>query len=640
MDLIFTRPNMEDAGVLHNYEFDLAFGSDENNFECVVDKNDHCCDFGSFLYFEGTEYGGIIDGIEIKNSTMEVVYSGRTWHGILNSKVIEPDSGQAYLTVTGEANEIIASLLSRLGLTDLFEASTEDSGLNVSSYKMNRYISGYDGIRKMLKTVGGKLIFTFRDGKVLLTAAKVHDYSQDEELDSDMICLDVRQTANTVNHLICLGSGNLEDRMVIHLYADENGSISQTQTFSGLAECVAVFDYGNAEDEADLLKQGTDRLKELMQQDNLAVDVNDVNDPYDIGDIVGASDNITNIRIAVPVTKKIVSIKNGLVTIDIKTDNANVSAQPTSDYSGGSGTPGADGQDGKDGEDGKDGISCTHSWNGTVLTVTSASGTSSADLKGDKGDKGDKGEQGIQGIQGIQGEKGDTGAQGIQGEKGEKGDKGDKGDTGTFDASMLENYSPLSHEHDAGDITSGTLPVIRGGTGVTALAGSSGLLKQLFPSSIASGSIPLLGSGWNNNGYVSTAGLRNMMGAVTKTEMNTAISDAVGSCVQLNDENGFSISSSEGETEFYPGFVRLWDSYGWSVWVGADLVDGEPMIDDDEFGALYFGTDNDSLVRLRRIANPVQWYDAANKDYVDNAVANAGGGGTAMTVAQIRAICT
>ena len=47
MDLIYTNQNHEDVGVLHNYELDLAFGGDENNMECVVSKNDHCCTFGS-----------------------------------------------------------------------------------------------------------------------------------------------------------------------------------------------------------------------------------------------------------------------------------------------------------------------------------------------------------------------------------------------------------------------------------------------------------------------------------------------------------------------------------------------------------------------------------------------------------------
>jgi hypothetical protein len=160
-----------------------------------------------------------------------------------------------------------------------------------------------------------------------------------------------------------------------------------------------VFDYPNAADEAELIKEGTDRLKELLQQNDISVDVNDVDDPYDIGDLVGASDSVTNLQITVPVAKKIVTIRNGTVTIDIKTETNNISAYTTvGSGGGGSGLPGADGQDGKDG---KDGVSCTHSWNGTVLTVTSASGTSSADLKGDKGDKGGTGAAGHTPVKGT-----------------------------------------------------------------------------------------------------------------------------------------------------------------------------------------------------------------------------------------------
>ena len=29
----------EDVGVMYGYTFDLAFGSDENNFECKINRN-------------------------------------------------------------------------------------------------------------------------------------------------------------------------------------------------------------------------------------------------------------------------------------------------------------------------------------------------------------------------------------------------------------------------------------------------------------------------------------------------------------------------------------------------------------------------------------------------------------------------
>lgn len=318
MDLIFTNKDLEDVGVLQDYELDLAFGADENNFECTIQAAAHCCEAGSFLYFEGTEYGGIVDSIRSKSDSQEVIYSGRTWHGILNAKVIEPDSGAAYLALTGEANAVLGSLAERMALSDLFEASSEDSGLTINGYQMNRYITGYDGIVKMLSSVGAKLQVTFQGGKVVMSAVAKHDYSKDDDFDSDLVDFDIKKKFKTVNHLICLGTGELENRMVIHLYADTSGNISQTQTQFGMDEVAAVYDYSNVESEDELLSGGKEELKKLWEPDKLDVDFDDTADSYDVGDIVGAVDNITGITVSAAITKKIVIIKNGRITISYK----------------------------------------------------------------------------------------------------------------------------------------------------------------------------------------------------------------------------------------------------------------------------------------------------------------------------------
>ena len=49
MDLIYTNPDRVDIGVLHEYELDLAFGADENNFEGTINAAAHCCEAGSYL---------------------------------------------------------------------------------------------------------------------------------------------------------------------------------------------------------------------------------------------------------------------------------------------------------------------------------------------------------------------------------------------------------------------------------------------------------------------------------------------------------------------------------------------------------------------------------------------------------------
>ena len=333
--------NKEDLGVLLDYEMDLAFGADENDFECVLHAESHCCKAGYYLYIENTEYGGLIDSIKSDTANGEVVYSGRTWHGILNSKVLEPDAGTAYLTVSGEVNKVLASLIARVGLSDLFEASSDDSGLTISSYKMNRYIGGYDGITKMLATVDARIKAVFKNGKVVLSAVKKHDYSRDEEFDSDQIGFTIKKNYNTVNHLICLGSGELAERLVVHLYVDKNGNISRTQTQFGVEEVSDIYEYSSLSTAEELVSEGTKHLKELIDSDEVKIDFGEDADSYEVGDVVGAYDNVTGLYITSKVAKKIVTIKNGQITISLIPDTP--SAGGSQEVGGGTGSAGVDG---------------------------------------------------------------------------------------------------------------------------------------------------------------------------------------------------------------------------------------------------------------------------------------------------------
>lgn len=331
MDLIYMNASREDIGVLLAYELDLSFGANENDFALKVGEKNHCCEAGYFIYAQGTEYGGIIDAVTSDTATGEVTYSGRTWHGILNSKVLEPDAGQDYLTVQGEANAVLASLVARCGLDGLFSVSTEDSGITLPKYAMNRYISAYDGIRKMLQTVNAKLLMHYGLSGVSLSVAPVVDHTQ-SGLDSDVVDFSAKRTKGKVNHLICLGSGELKDRTVLHLYADADGNIGKTQSLFGVNEYTEVYDYSGVEDVEELEKGGRDRLKELLQQDELSVSIDDTSNLFDIGDIVGARDNVTGVSVAVPIAQKIVTIKDGITEVSYSTDT--VGSSSSSGYSG------------------------------------------------------------------------------------------------------------------------------------------------------------------------------------------------------------------------------------------------------------------------------------------------------------------
>lgn len=324
MDLIYTNERREDVGVLLAYELDLSFGANENDFALKVGSRDHVCRAGDYICAYGTEYGGIIDAVTIDTASAEVTYTGRTWHGILNAKVLQPDAGQDYLIVSGDANAILASLVTRCGLDGLFSVSPEASGVTFEEYKMPRYVSAYDGIRKMLKSVNAKLLLTYTASGVVLSAAPAVDHTE-SGVDSDLVDFEAKQAQGKVNHLICLGGGELKDRTVLHLYADADGNITRTQTFFGVEEYAQTYDYGSAEDEVELEKYGKERLKELRQQESLSVSINDTANLYDVGDTVSAYDSMTGLSVAVTIEQKIVTIKDGKAEVSYSTDTQSTS---------------------------------------------------------------------------------------------------------------------------------------------------------------------------------------------------------------------------------------------------------------------------------------------------------------------------
>ena len=222
-----------------------------------------------------------------------------------------------YLVISGDANQCILHIINRCNLSSFFTISEDASQISVDEYQFHRFTDAYSGLMKMCESVGAKLRFAFDGSKVVLSAIKAVDYSKDEEFDSDVIDFEITKQYNTVNHLICLGSGELENRLVVHLYADAEGKISQKQTFFDLDEYSAIYDYSAVESEEELIKEGKKRFKEL-RTDSISVNINETEDLYDVGDVIGATDNITGIFVADVIAKKIVTIKNGQITISYK----------------------------------------------------------------------------------------------------------------------------------------------------------------------------------------------------------------------------------------------------------------------------------------------------------------------------------
>lgn len=319
VELIITGRNGIDRESIADYKLDAAWGADENDFELTVDR---LIDAGSYVYFDGSECGGIVDALKdnLKRGESTLTYSGRTWHGMLADKILEPDKGKDYLTVSGTASSVIGSLISRVGLDAVFDAvdAPTAGAQTIKSYQFDRYVDAYSGLRKMCAASGLKLRLAYASGKVRVWAEPAAHYG--DSIDSDLIDFDATRTWRNPNHLIGLGKGELRNRIVSHWYADSKGNVTQTQTFKGLDEIAQVYDYSSAEAD-ELAKNTKKKLQDLQSEGEVKVTVHeDSGIAFDVGDTVTARDNLTGITVNATISKKIVKVSGGVMSVDYEAE--------------------------------------------------------------------------------------------------------------------------------------------------------------------------------------------------------------------------------------------------------------------------------------------------------------------------------
>ncbi|MDU2257708.1 MAG: hypothetical protein E7D96_04950 [Bifidobacterium pseudocatenulatum] len=469
MDLIVTDATGKPVASHASYTLDLAFGSGENDFDLQVE--DAALKAGSRIMIDGTEYGGIIDDtdVDVDGGLSTVTWHGRDWHGVLASKIIEPDRNNDYLTLSGTIPVIMRTLVSRAGLQGLFTV-TDESADHKTTCQFDRYVDLYSGLVKMLRASGLKLRLRNDGDKVSMSAMPVRTIG--DSIDSDLIDFTAKQAAHPINHLICLGKGELKDRTVIHWYADANGTFSHTQTLKGLDERTATYELSNAEAD-ELEDKGRQKFQELRNTSTIDVDIPDGIDA-DVGDLVTGRDNNTGLVVTAEISKKIVKVSGGVLTVTYESGGASAGGNSGESsigdgghaYYAGAGlkldawTFSADVtrndidslNNALSGKQPK-GDYITGLKIGSVDTLAPGA-QASASLTGAGSDKtlnlglpkGDQGPQGKQGAQGVQGAKGDVGLPALVMKKSLVGEY-PVGSTFTGNVSEWLNRTPLANEY-------------------------------------------------------------------------------------------------------------------------------------------------------------------------------------------------
>lgn len=293
------------------------------SFECEVGTGDASNDFElrgydvfrGGVYIPGTEYGGLIECPEDTTGEELHTYKGWTWRGLLTQAVVSPPDGEDYYTASGDLHEIISGLVTDR-FSGLFTVPGELTGVT-AEFQADRYCTVHEALTDLCEENGYKLVIEAYKSdtvKVELRAEPITTiagtYNEDNRLS-----LTFTDDNMGINHLICMGSGELKDRQRVDLYVDQNGNIGTTKYHTGLWEREQYFDYPNAESLAELTKQGKKRLKEVMSKKTLQINrIQDVE--MDIGDIVTGKHTVSGTSVSAPIDRKSFTYSGGTMRLE------------------------------------------------------------------------------------------------------------------------------------------------------------------------------------------------------------------------------------------------------------------------------------------------------------------------------------
>lgn len=326
LEYIYTDADYNELGYLSHFDADVEigkYGISKNDFELALSLEDRDPLFtvGSLFYKEDSEVGGIIQRLKINTSDNTIALIGPTFRGLLEKEYVQPPAGSAYLTLNGEANACINVLIG-----DRFDGLFVVDNIGASNINVKydvRDINLLQALEKALGASNARLCIKHQiDGKVHLYAKKINDLSDTLQYDNDyQIDMTVKTESKPYNHILCLGKGELLDRLRVNLYLQDDGSWSESnQVYTGLDRKTYKHEDVNVESRDELTKNAIEKVAEANESDTLEISFDA--DNAELFDIVGAKENITGISFKEPITQKIIKISDGDISISYKVGDA------------------------------------------------------------------------------------------------------------------------------------------------------------------------------------------------------------------------------------------------------------------------------------------------------------------------------
>lgn len=317
MELIVTDSAGNTLFPLANFELDMDSGwggGVDNTFDLIVrDPGVPLPRAAWRICADGTEIGGRVEGYELRTgrASSELHWTGSTWSGVLGKRLLWPDAGQDYLTLSGDANEVLRGAVRRLGLASFFDVPEAAAGRSLS-YRCSRDApDAWTNLRLAMRSAGLRLDATWVGGSCRLSATPVTDWRG--KVDSDLIDFDLAAALLVTNHIKAAGKGELSARQVVDVYADSKGAVGPNKAMAGVFEVEEYYDANNSEGD-DLRDQATDRLEDKQGDGSVTVTVNE-GVSFGLGDLVTARHYSPNVTLSVEISSRVTTATGAGVSV-------------------------------------------------------------------------------------------------------------------------------------------------------------------------------------------------------------------------------------------------------------------------------------------------------------------------------------
>ena len=309
MELIVADSAGKTLFPLADFELDMDAGwgdGVDNTFDLIVrDASVPLPGAAWRVFADDTEMGGRVEGFELKTgrTSSEMHWKGSTWTGVLAKRLLWPDAGRDWLTLSGDANDVLRRAIERLGLKSLFSVPDADAGVSVSHRCSRDVPDAWTNLRLAMRSAGLRLDARWVDGSCRLRAVPVTDWRG--RVDSDLVDFDLASDLLVTNHLKAAGKGELASRQVVDVYADNKGDVGTSKAMAGVFELEGYYDANNSEGD-DLRDQAVSRLRDMQTEGNVKVTVGE-GVSFGLGDVVEARHYSPNVTVSVEISSKVIS---------------------------------------------------------------------------------------------------------------------------------------------------------------------------------------------------------------------------------------------------------------------------------------------------------------------------------------------